>query len=113
MGNCPICLVGVLSGRRFRTTILTCTRAKAAPLFKPRRLPGLFFLGLITCILVLIHSCQVGSALCGAAQNMTWLIVCRAFQGIGGGGLMQLSMITISDIVPLKEYVFGSYRSIP
>jgi hypothetical protein len=35
---------------------------------------------------------------------MTWLIVCRAFQGIGGGGVMQLSMITISDIVPLKEY---------
>lgn len=36
---------------------------------------------------------------------MTWLIVCRAFQGIGGGGVMQLSVITISDIVPLKEYV--------
>ncbi|KAG6370084.1 MFS amino acid permease [Boletus reticuloceps] len=44
-----------------------------------------------------------GSALCGAAQNMTWLIVCRAVQGIGGGGIMQLSMITISDIVPLKD----------
>ncbi|KAH7889336.1 major facilitator superfamily domain-containing protein [Phlebopus sp. FC_14] len=45
----------------------------------------------------------VGSALCGAAQNMTWLIVCRAVQGIGGGGIIQLVVITISDIVPLKD----------
>ncbi|KAF7973419.1 hypothetical protein HWV62_15227 [Athelia sp. TMB] len=45
----------------------------------------------------------IGSALCGAAQNMTWLIVCRAVQGIGGGGLMQLVQITISDIVSLEE----------
>ncbi|KAG9318904.1 MFS amino acid permease [Chiua virens] len=46
-----------------------------------------------------------GSAMCGAAQNMTWLIVCRAVQGIGGGGIIQLVVITISDIVPLKECV--------
>ncbi|KAG6814514.1 hypothetical protein H0H92_000039 [Tricholoma furcatifolium] len=47
----------------------------------------------------------VGSALCGAAKSMTWLIVCRAVQGIGGGGIIQLVNITISDIVPLQEYV--------
>ncbi|KAG2158308.1 MFS general substrate transporter, partial [Suillus bovinus] len=45
----------------------------------------------------------IGSALCGAAQNMTWLIVCRAVQGIGGGGIMQLVQITISDIVSLQD----------
>ncbi|THU87242.1 MFS general substrate transporter, partial [Dendrothele bispora CBS 962.96] len=45
----------------------------------------------------------IGSALCGAAQSMIWLIVCRAVQGIGGGGIMQLVNITISDIVPLEE----------
>lgn len=45
----------------------------------------------------------VSSALCGAAQNMTWLIVCRAIQGIGGGGIFQLVQITISDIVSLEE----------
>ena len=37
---------------------------------------------------------------------MTWLIVCRALQGIGGGGVIQLSIITISDIVPLKECAY-------
>ena len=36
---------------------------------------------------------------------MTWLIVCRAVQGIGGGGIQQLVQITISDIVSLEEYV--------
>ena len=43
--------------------------------------------------------------MCGAAQNMTWLIVCRAVQGIGGGGIIQLVQITISDIVSLQEWV--------
>ncbi|KAH0826974.1 major facilitator superfamily domain-containing protein [Lanmaoa asiatica] len=54
---------------------------------------------LYSCIFV----CLLGSALCGAAQSMTWLIISRAIQGIGGGGVMELSMITISDIVPLKD----------
>ncbi|KIJ07370.1 hypothetical protein PAXINDRAFT_102988 [Paxillus involutus ATCC 200175] len=45
----------------------------------------------------------VGSALCGAAQSMNWLIICRAVQGIGGGGIIQLVFITISDIVPLQD----------
>ncbi|KAE9409561.1 MFS amino acid permease [Gymnopus androsaceus JB14] len=51
------------------------------------------------CILIFLF----GSAMCGAAQSMVWLIVCRAVQGIGGGGIIQLVNITISDIVPLKE----------
>ncbi|OJA14842.1 hypothetical protein AZE42_00766 [Rhizopogon vesiculosus] len=51
------------------------------------------------CIVIFL----IGSGLCGAAQNMTWLIVCRAVQGIGAGGIMQLVQITISDIVSLQE----------
>ncbi|KAL4068097.1 MFS general substrate transporter [Scleroderma citrinum] len=45
----------------------------------------------------------LGSALAGAAQTMNWLIISRAIQGIGGGGIMQLVVITIADIVPLKD----------
>ncbi|KAG8750552.1 hypothetical protein FRC11_010314, partial [Ceratobasidium sp. 423] len=45
----------------------------------------------------------IGSALCGAAQNFTWLAICRGVQGIGGGGIMQMVMITIGDIVTLEE----------
>ncbi|KAJ3574818.1 hypothetical protein NP233_g1504 [Leucocoprinus birnbaumii] len=45
----------------------------------------------------------IGSALCGAAQSMTWLIVARAVQGIGGGGIIQMANITLSDIVSLQD----------
>lgn len=31
------------------------------------------------------------------------LAVCRGVQGVGGGGIMQLVQISISDIVPLAE----------
>ncbi|THH08149.1 hypothetical protein EW145_g2898 [Phellinidium pouzarii] len=45
----------------------------------------------------------VGSALCGAAQTFIWLALCRGLQGIGGGGIIQMVMITISDITSLEE----------
>ncbi|KAH6918375.1 MFS amino acid permease [Coprinopsis sp. MPI-PUGE-AT-0042] len=45
----------------------------------------------------------IGSALCGASQTMVMLVVSRAIQGIGGGGIIMLINITISDIVPLQE----------
>jgi EmrB/QacA subfamily drug resistance transporter len=41
-----------------------------------------------------------GSALCGAATDMTQLIVFRAIQGIGAGGLFPLSLAVIGNIVP-------------
>jgi MFS family permease len=31
------------------------------------------------------------------------LAICRGVQGIGGGGILQLVQITISDIVPLAD----------
>ncbi|KAH7098801.1 MFS general substrate transporter [Auriculariales sp. MPI-PUGE-AT-0066] len=45
----------------------------------------------------------LGSALCGAAQNFTWLALCRGLQGAGGGGLIQMVLIIISDIVSLED----------
>ncbi|KAH7924739.1 MFS general substrate transporter [Leucogyrophana mollusca] len=45
----------------------------------------------------------LGSALCGVAQSMTWLIIARAVQGIGAGGIMPLVNIIISDITPLRD----------
>ena len=45
----------------------------------------------------------IGSALCGLSQNMPQLIAFRAFQGIGGGGLMAIALAVIGDIIPPRE----------
>ncbi|RKP14949.1 major facilitator superfamily domain-containing protein [Piptocephalis cylindrospora] len=50
----------------------------------------------------------LGSILCGAAQSMLMLIVCRALAGLGGGGIMSIAMIVISDIVSLRDR--GKYQ---
>src|SRR5438876_4005408 len=45
----------------------------------------------------------VGSALCGIAQGMTQLVLFRAVQGIGAGGLFPLSLAVIGNIVPPRD----------
>lgn len=54
------------------------------------------FLGALTVFLV-------GSVVGGLAQDMTGLIVGRAIQGLGGGGLMILSQAIIADVVPVRQ----------
>jgi EmrB/QacA subfamily drug resistance transporter len=49
-----------------------------------------------------------GSFLCGLATNMTLLIVWRAMQGVGAGGLMVTAMALIADVIPLRER--GKYQ---
>ncbi|HTW11626.1 MAG TPA: MDR family MFS transporter, partial [Solirubrobacteraceae bacterium] len=50
----------------------------------------------------------IGSALCGLAQTLTELIVFRALQGLGGGGLMVGAMAAVGDVVSPRER--GKYQ---
>ncbi|WP_210506950.1 MDR family MFS transporter [Pantoea ananatis] len=44
-----------------------------------------------------------GSVLCGFAHTMLWLIVFRAFQGLGAGAIMPLSSTIVADIYSPRE----------
>lgn len=50
----------------------------------------------------------VGSAVAGVSQDMVMLVVARAIQGVGGGGLMVTAMALIADVIPLRER--GKYQ---
>jgi EmrB/QacA subfamily drug resistance transporter len=52
----------------------------------------------------------LGSALCGAAQGMTQLVIFRAVQGCGAGGLIPLALAVIGNIVPPRDR--GRYQGL-
>ncbi|MCX7307367.1 MAG: MFS transporter, partial [Afipia sp.] len=51
----------------------------------------------------------LGSVMCAIAPNMLTLIFARALQGIGGGGILPLVQIVISDVVTPRER--GQYQA--
>jgi EmrB/QacA subfamily drug resistance transporter len=51
-----------------------------------------------------------GSALCGMSRSMLELILFRALQGLGGGGLMVTTMAAVGDIVTPRER--GRYQGL-
>ncbi|ORY41978.1 MFS general substrate transporter [Rhizoclosmatium globosum] len=46
---------------------------------------------------------EIGSLLCGAAKDMSMLILGRAVAGIGGGGIFTIAFIIISDIAVIED----------
>jgi MFS family permease len=45
----------------------------------------------------------VGAIICAVSKNFTEMLVGRSIQGIGAGGIISLTEIIITDMVPLRE----------
>ncbi len=54
-------------------------------------------------LLVSISVFLVGSVLCAVAPTMPMLVLARALQGLGGGGLLSLGQTIIADIITPRE----------
>ena len=81
------------------STITTPIYGKLGDMYGRRRL-------LVISILIFLGA----SMLCGMAQSMTQLILFRALQGCGAGGLLTLAQTIISDVVSPRER--GRYQGL-
>ncbi|KAL4875012.1 major facilitator superfamily domain-containing protein [Aspergillus karnatakaensis] len=64
--------------------------------------------GVRFCLIAAITLFTLFSAGCGAVRNVNQLIICRAFQGIGGSGVYSLSLFSIVRIVAKERYAAAS-----
>lgn len=82
----------VVTGYILASTVSTPLWGKLGDQFGRKRL-------FITAIVVFL----AGSALCGLSQSMRDLILFRALQGLGGGGLMVLAQAIVGDVVSARD----------
>ena len=82
----------VFSAYLLTSTVMIPIWGKLSDLYGRRR----FFLASVGLFLL-------GSALSGASQSMPQLILFRAVQGVGAGGLLPLAMTILGDLYSLKE----------
>ncbi|KAJ9099214.1 hypothetical protein QFC21_004094 [Naganishia friedmannii] len=61
-------------------------------------------------LLVSLAIFWIGSLACALARSMIQLIVFRALAGVGGGGILTMVMVCVSDVVSLKDR--GKYQGI-
>ena len=108
MGTALPTIVGDLGGAAHMAWILTAyilSLTVAMPVYG--KLGDL--VGRKNLFLVAIALFLAGSALCGTATSMMQLIIYRALQGLGGGGLMISSQAITGDLIPPR--VRGTYMA--
>ncbi|MEU5841180.1 MDR family MFS transporter [Rhodococcus sp. NPDC047139] len=85
-------MLWVITAYILASTIMMPVYGKLGDLFGRRPL-------LLTALTIFV----LGSVLGALAGDITWLIIARAVQGAGGGGLMVLSQATIADVIPARQ----------
>lgn len=106
-------IVGELGGLRAYTWVGTAyllTSTVATPLFG--KFSDIF--GRRNFTQIAIVTFIAGSLLCAIANSMTTLVIGRGVQGIGGGGIMAMSVVAIADIISPRDrgrYV-GAFMSV-
>ncbi|KAK6078071.1 efflux pump antibiotic resistance [Seiridium cupressi] len=58
--------------------------------------------GRSVCLMVSLGLFSIGSIMCSVAKNISVLLGGRAVQGLGGGGIWVISLLLLTDIVPLR-----------
>ena len=64
-------------------------------------------LGRRNCMELALLSFTIGSMACALSTNLPELVIFRAVQGVGGGGIFSVALITIADLVPV--HLRGAY----
>ena len=99
VGTAMPTVIASLGGLQFYAwvfAIYTLTVTAAMPVLG--RLSDLY--GRRTLFLIAVGIFTAGSALCGLAQSIVHLIIARAIQGVGGGGIFALSQAIFGEIFP-------------
>ncbi|KAL4938272.1 hypothetical protein BDV06DRAFT_58302 [Aspergillus oleicola] len=53
-------------------------------------------------VLIALTLFFVGTVVCAVAKDFTYMLVGRSIQGVGGGGVMALTEVVVTDLVPLR-----------
>lgn len=71
--------------------------------FQPSWASFSYIFGRRPVILLALSLFTLGAIIAASANNFTLLLVGRSIQGIGGGGLMALTYVIVTDMVTLRD----------
>lgn len=91
--------LGGLDHLSWVVTAYVLTSTVVAPLYG--KLGDLY--GRRNMVMISVGLFLIGSVLCGVAGSMTFLIVSRAIQGLGGGGLFVLALSVVGDVIAPQD----------
>ena len=95
-------IVGQLGGLEHLTWVVIAyllSSTVVAPIYG--KLGDLFGRKIVLQVAIVIF--LAGAVLSAMATNMNFLIIARAVQGLGGGGLIVVAMTVVADIIPPRQ----------